>query len=48
MTTAGGYALIADSIKRSLGLKYIEVALSEPILGKIAASMNVLRGRLCP
>lgn len=40
MTTAGGYALIAGSSQKDLGFKYIEVALSEPILGKIAASMN--------
>lgn len=41
MTTAGGYALIAGSDQKEAGWKYIEVALSEQVLGKIAASMNV-------
>lgn len=41
MVGSNGYAMIAGSTQKEAAWKFIEVALSEPILGKLCGSLNV-------
>ena len=41
MVGTNGYAMIAGSSQKEAAWAFIETALSEPILGKLAGSMNV-------
>jgi len=41
MVGSNGYAMIAGSTQKEAAWKFIEVALSEPILGKLTGSLNV-------